>query len=134
MFGLESGVELDSCDGRAASTRGRSISHWYLVHVVAHRVVEASGLDLEHGRIEARVGACHIVQRIAQNVVQGLDLLVGAGRGGQEALTVAYLAAELIAQSGDLLLEALDALTVALLARLELLLRLHLRGANALQL
>ncbi len=116
--GLESGVELDASDGRAASTRGRSVPHWYLVHVVAHRVVEASGLDLEHGRVEARVGARYIVQRVAQYVVQCFDLVVGARRRRQEVLTVADLAAELIAQRGDLLFEALDALTVALLARL----------------
>lgn len=66
--------------------------------------------------------------------MQILNLLVGCGRVREKVLTIANLAAELIAQRADLLLETLDALTMTTLARLELSLALALRRAQTFEL
>ena len=116
--------------GRQASSIRRAVSHGLLIHIAAHGLIEASRLNVEQRGLEARLSR-HRVERVAQYRVQILDLLVGIDRVAQKVLTLSDLAAQLIAQRVYLLLEALDALTVILLAGLELSLRLHLRGPQS---
>ncbi len=118
---------------RQASAIRRSVSHWCFINITSHRLVQSPGLHVQQARLEASLARHRTrIQRVAQDRVQVLDLVVAVDRVAEEILTLADFARQLVSQCVDLLLERLDTLAVVLFASLKLTLGLLLGGADAL--